>query len=222
MDLGNSSKINLSLLIIVTIVLIWSVYKPAEYLTWIAEVGPGVVAIIIAIVTYNRFRLTVLSYYIIAILCILTFIGGHYTYDDVPLFNWIENTFDLHRNHYDRLGHFLKGLGAIFVREILIRNTQLTKGAWLFAVTTSIVLAIAAFYEIIEWLSTKLPNGGKETNEFLGMQGDIWDAQWDMTFALVGSILTLLIFSRLHDKLLNKLSNSSDVQSSNSEKNIEF
>ena len=218
MDLGNSSKINLSLLMIVTIVLIWSVYKPADYLTWIAEVGPGVVAIIIVIATYNRFRLTVLSYFIIATLSILTFIGGHYTYEEVPLFNWIENTFDLQRNHYDRFGHFLKGLGAIVVREILIRNTQLTKGAWLFAVTTSIMLAIAAFYEIIEWLSTMLTNEEKETNEFLGMQGDIWDAQWDMTFALVGSILALLIFSRLHDKLLNKLRNSTDVESSNSEK----
>lgn len=208
MDLGNSSKINLSLLTIVTIVLIWSVYKPAEYLTWIAEVGPGVVVIIIAIVTYNRFRLTVLSYFIVAILSILTFIGGHYTYDDVPLFNWIENTFDLQRNHYDRFGHFLKGLGAIVVREILIRNTQLTKGAWLFGITTSIMLAVAAFYEIIEWLSTKLPNGEEGTKEFLGMQGDIWDAQWDMTFALVGSIIALLIFSRQHDKLLKKLSDS--------------
>jgi len=205
MDLDNSLKFNLSLLMIVTIVLIWSAYKPAEYLTWIAEVGPGALAIIIAIATYNRFRLTLLSYFIIAILTILTFIGGHYTYEEVPLFNWIENTFDLNRNHYDRFGHFLKGLGAIVVREILIRNTQLTKGGWLFAVTTSIMLAIAAFYEIIEWLSTKLPNGEEETNQFLGMQGDIWDAQWDMTFALVGSILTLLIFSRLHDKMLNKL-----------------
>ncbi|WP_017381542.1 DUF2238 domain-containing protein [Paenisporosarcina sp. TG-14] len=208
MDLGNSSKINISLLTIVTIVLIWSVYKPAEYLTWIAEVAPGVVVIIIAIVTYNRFRLTVLSYFIVAILSILTFIGGHYTYDDVPLFNWIENTFDLQRNHYDRFGHFLKGLGAIVVREILIRNTQLTKGAWLFGITTSIMLAVAAFYEIIEWLSTKLPNREDGTKEFLGMQGDIWDAQWDMTFALVGSIIALLIFSRQHDKLLKKLSDS--------------
>lgn len=206
MDLGNSSKINLSLLTIVTIVLIWSVYKPAEYLTWIAEVAPGVVVIIIAIVSYNRFRLSVLSYFIVAILSILTFIGGHYTYDDVPLFNWIENTFDLHRNHYDRFGHFLKGLGAIVVREILIRNTQLTKGAWLFGITTSIMLAVAAFYEIIEWLSTKLTKGEEGTKEFLGMQGDIWDAQWDMTFALVGSIIALLIFSRQHDKLLKKLS----------------
>ncbi|QBP42424.1 DUF2238 domain-containing protein [Paenisporosarcina antarctica] len=208
MDLGTSSKINLSLLTIVTIVLIWSAYKPAEYLTWIAEVGPSVVVIIIAIVTYNRFRLTVLSYFIVAILSILTFIGGHYTYDDVPLFNWIENTFDLQRNHYDRFGHFLKGLGAIVVREILIRNTQLTKGAWLFSITTSIMLAVAAFYEIIEWLSTKFTNGEEGTKEFLGMQGDIWDAQWDMTFALVGSIIALLIFSRQHDKLLKKLRDS--------------
>ena len=104
----------------------------------------------------------------------------------------------------DRFGHFLKGLSAILIRELLLRKTQLTRGAWLFGITVSIVLAVAALYEIIEWLSTKISSGGKVSKDFLGMQGDQWDAQWDMALALVGSILALLLFSKLHDKLLRE------------------
>lgn len=91
------------------------------------------------------------------------------------------------------------------IREILLRKTQLTKGAWLTGITISILLAIAAFYEIIEWLSTRISKGSKGTKDFLGMQGDRWDAQWDMFLALLGTILTLLFFTKLHDKYLKRL-----------------
>ena len=202
MHTSKHSKIHLTLLAIVTVVFIWSVFRPAAYLDWLAEVSPAVVILSIVIATYNKFRFTTLSYFIIALLSILTFIGGHYTYSEVPLFNWIKDEFDLHRNNYDRFGHFLKGLSAIVIREILLAFTPLTKGAWLSGITISIVLAIAALYEIIEWLSTKISKGGKTSKDFLGMQGDQWDAQWDMSLAFVGAVLTLIIFSNIHDKLL--------------------
>jgi putative membrane protein len=202
---GKSNTIHLFLLLFVTAVFIWSMIKPVgRYLTWTLEVSPAVVGMIIVIATYNKFRLTTLSYTIIAILAILTFVGGHYTYSKVPLFNWIKDVFDLKRNHYDRFGHFLKGLFAIIIREILLRKTPLTKGPWLFAIITSISLAIASLYEIIEWLVSKITKGGKAAKDFLGTQGDIWDTQWDMSFTLVGSILTLLILSKLHNRLLKK------------------
>lgn len=207
MVLDKEAKLHFSLLVVVIVVFIWSVIKPAVFWTWVAEASPSVVVLIIIIFTYKKFRLTSLSYWIIAILSILTFIGGHYTYAEVPLFNWIKDEFNLQRNHYDRFGHFLKGLSAIVVREILIRNTPLTKGSWLFAISTSIVLAIAALYEIVEWLSTKLHFAKKASEDFLGMQGDEWDAQWDMSFALIGAILALLIFSKLHNRQLEKLNN---------------
>lgn len=204
MELVRISKVHIALLLVVTIIFIWSVIKPVSYLDWLAEVSPGVVILIIVIATYNKFRFTTLSYFIIAILSILTFIGGHYTYSEVPFFNWIQDEFDLKRNNYDRFGHFLKGLSAIVIRELLLRKTQLTRGAWLFGITVSIVLAVAALYEIIEWASTKINGGEEATTDFLGMQGDQWDAQWDMALALVGSILALLLFSKLHDKLLRE------------------
>ena len=205
MDWDKGTKIHVALLIVVGIVFIWSVIMPANFWTWVAEGSPGIVVLMIVIATYHKFRFTTLSYFIMAILSILTFIGGHYTYEEVPLFNWIKDEFHLERNHYDRLGHFLKGLGVIVVRELLIRQTPLTKGKLLSGIAISIVLAIAALYEIIEWLSTKLPISRQVNKDFLGMQGDKWDAQWDMSLALLGAILSLLIFSKLHDKLLKKL-----------------
>ncbi|MFJ8460497.1 DUF2238 domain-containing protein [Lysinibacillus xylanilyticus] len=204
MDKDKHWKIHVTLLLIVVIIFVWSVIKPATYLDWLAEVSPAVVAIIIVVAIYNKFRFTTFSYVIIALLSILTFIGGHYTYAEVPLFNWIKEEFHLQRNNYDRFGHFLKGLMAIVIREILIRKTPLTKGAWLTGITISIMLAIAALYEIIEWLSTKVSKGGKGAKDFLGMQGDRWDAQWDMFLALIGTILTLLLFTKFHDKLLKR------------------
>ncbi|WP_141540183.1 DUF2238 domain-containing protein [Bacillus pseudomycoides] len=201
---NKSTVIHLFLLLVVTAVFIWSVINPARYSTWAAEAIPAVLGLIIIIATYNKFRLTTLSYMIIAILAIIMFVGGHYTYSKVPLFNWIKDIFDLNRNHYDRFGHLIKGLFTIVIREILLRKTQLTKGPWLVTISISISLAVAALYEIIEWLAFKIAKGGKVVKDFLGMQGDIWDAQWDMSLALVGSILALVTLSALHNRLLKK------------------
>ncbi|KAA9018330.1 DUF2238 domain-containing protein [Niallia endozanthoxylica] len=200
-----STKIHLFLLLAVAAVFIWSVIKPAGYLTWALEVTPAVVLLIIIIATYNTFRLTTLSYIIIAILAIMMFVGGHYTYSRVPLFNWIKDDFHFNRNHYDRFGHLLKGLLAIVIRELLLRKTPLTKGPWLGTITISISLAIASLYEIIEWLVSKITKGGKAAKDFLGTQGDIWDTQWDMSLTLGGSILALFIFSKLHNRLLKNV-----------------
>jgi putative membrane protein len=200
----NSIRIHLLLLLLVTVVFIWSLIKPKGYMIWTMEVLPIVVLLIIVIATYNKFRLTTLSYIIIAILSIAMFIGAHYTYSKVPLFNWIKDHYDLNRNHYDRFGHFLKGLFTIVYREILIRRTPLTKGAWLNAVTLSFALAFGALYEIIEWLASIISKGGKASKEFLGTQGDFWDAQWDMSLTLIGSIIVLLTLSKLHNNLLRK------------------
>lgn len=204
MGYPKKSRIHIILFAFVILVLIWSAINPLDYLDWLAEVSPGAVIIIILALAYKKFRFTTLSYFIVAFLCILTFIGGHYTYSEVPLFNWIKDEFDLKRNNYDRMGHFFKGFSAIVVRELLLRLTPLSKGAWLFGITTSIILAAAALYEIIEWLSTKIAKGGKVSKDFVGMQGDQWDAQWDMALAFIGCVIALLILSKWHNKLLKK------------------
>ncbi|AGK53340.1 DUF2238 domain-containing protein [Bacillus sp. 1NLA3E] len=199
-----SNYIHLLILVIVIAVFIWSFIKPVQYSDWILEVSPALIGLMMAIVIYNKFRLTTLSYIIIALLSILVFVGGHYTYSKVPLFDWIKDHFNLRRNHYDRFGHFFKGLITILLREILLKKSPLVKGKWLFVITVSMSLAIAAFYEINEWIFSKLAHGGKTAKNFLGTQGDIWDAQWDMAFTLGGSILAYLFLANLHNRLLKQ------------------
>lgn len=195
---------HLFLFIIVLIVFIWSLINPAAYSSWILEAGPAIVLLAIVLFLYKKFRLTTLSYTIIAFVTILVFIGGHYIYSNVPLFDWLKETLDLKRNHYDRFGHLMKGLTAIIIREILLRKTLINKGIWLNGITVSIVLAIAALYEIIEWLFAMVTSDGKASKNFLGMQGDIWDAQWDMAFTLIGSFIALILFTKMHDRLLKR------------------
>jgi putative membrane protein len=198
------SSIHFFLLFVVMLVLIWALIKPEEgYMVLLMEVLPSVLVLVFLISRYNQFRLTTVSYVIITLLVILTFIGGHYSYSKVPLFTWIKDYFDLQRNHYDRFGHFLKGLMVIVIIEILLRKTVLLKSKTTNFIALCITLAIGAFYEIIEWASTKIGKEGKATKDFLGMQGDIWDAQWDMSLLLVGSILSL-IFTRILYKGLEK------------------
>lgn len=211
MATNTSSKIHAICLLFVTAVFIWSAIWPTGYLIWTMEVLPAVVGLIAAIALYKKFRLTSLSYVIIAFLSILMFIGGHYTYAKVPVFNWVKDYFDLHRNNYDRVGHFFKGFIVIVIREIILRKTSLTRGPWVAAVVLSFSLAIAALYEIIEWLAAKIMNGNKASTDFLGTQGDIWDSQWDMSLTLIGSIFALGIFSKLHTKLLQKKAKKSSI-----------
>ncbi|WP_420489566.1 DUF2238 domain-containing protein [Neobacillus niacini] len=196
------SWVHLFLLLIVILVLIWSLIKPVEgYGVLLMEISPSVLVLLFLIARYNHFRFTTVSYVIIALLVILTFIGGHYSYAKVPLFTWIKDYFDLKRNDYDRFGHFLKGLMVIVIIELLVRKTALLKSKTTNFIAVCIVLAIGALYEIIEWLSTKLGHEGKSTKDFLGMQGDIWDSQKDMALLLVGSILSLFFIKILYKGL---------------------
>lgn len=210
-DQTNSTKIHLSLLFIIIVVLIWSIIKPFRYMNWAAECVPTLIGLFILIITYHRFRLTTMSYVIITLLSILMLIGGHYTFAKVPLFDWIKEAFDLKRNDYDRFSHFLKGLFTIVIREFLIRKVRIERGALLAIISVGILLSIAALYEILEMIFYKILKGSQVSQRFLGMQGDIWDSDWDMTVALIGSILSLLLLSKLHDKALKKLKNEREI-----------
>lgn len=205
MSRKKGSSIHFFLLLVVVFVLIWSLIKPEEgYMIWLVEVLPSLLVLLFLISRYNQFRLSTISYVIITLLVLLTVIGGHYSYSKVPLFTWIKDYFDLQRNHYDRFGHFLKGLMVIVVIEILLRKTALVKSKTTNFIALCITLAIGTFYEIIELASIKIGKEGKTTEDFLGMQGDIWDAQWDMASLLVGSILSLFFFTKVLYKGLKK------------------
>lgn len=192
---------NRVLLVIVCLVFIWSGIRPADRMTWVLEVFPVVIGAPILLVTYRYFRLTPLAYWLLTIHAVILMVGGHYTYAQVPLGFWLQDAFDLSRNHYDRIGHIAQGfIPAILVREILVRLSPLRPGAWLGFLVVSVCLAISAFYEMIEWWVAVA--AGVAAEAFLATQGDVWDTQWDMFLALCGATVAVLTLSRVHDRQL--------------------
>ncbi|HOP29981.1 MAG TPA: DUF2238 domain-containing protein [Spirochaetota bacterium] len=186
-------------LTIFTAVMIWSLINPYDIPTWFMEALPALAALAVLVYTYKKFRLADITYWFILIHCIILFVGAHYTYARVPLFDWIKDAFELSRNNYDKLGHLAQGfIPAMVIREVLIRTSPLRPGKWLFFIVSSIALAISAFYELIEWWTAVLYGDG--SIEFLGLQGYIWDAQSDMFFALTGSIIAQIIFMKMIDR----------------------
>jgi putative membrane protein len=185
-------------------VLIWSGINPKDYLTWFLETAPAMMAFIILMVTRQSFQLTGLAYGLILILSLILMIGGHYTYAEVPLFDWFKESFNLDRNNFDKAAHFAQGfVPAIIAREIIIRNHVVTNTSWLNFFVICICLAISAFYELIEWCVAIVSKEAAEA--FLGTQGYIWDTQSDMAYALLGTILALVTLKHTHDRQISKL-----------------
>ena len=194
----------LALLVLVAIALVLSGLAPTDRGTWWLEIFPILIGAPILVATYRRFPLTTFVYTLLAVHALILMLGGHYTYARVPLGFWVQDLFGFARNHYDRLGHFAQGfIPAILVREILLRTSPLRRGRWLFVLVTAVCLAFSACYEFIEWGAAVL--GGESADAFLGTQGDVWDTQWDMLFALIGAITAQLTLSKVHDRSLQKL-----------------
>ncbi|MDA0690844.1 MAG: DUF2238 domain-containing protein [Nitrospinae bacterium] len=192
------------LLLVYALVFIWSAISFHDAFTWFLEVLPAVIGLVILFGTYSKFFFTRIAYILILIHAIILMVGGHYTYAEVPLFDWIKEIFDLERNHYDRVGYFAQGfIPAIVGREILLRSSPLQPGKWLFFIVVCICMTLSVSYEFIEWwvaLAT-----GTDADAFLGTQGDIWDTQWDMAFATVGAILSQTLLGNAHDRALKSI-----------------
>src|ERR1051326_6995377 len=187
-----------------TIVLAWSAIHPHDYFTWILEVFPALLALLALAATYRKFQFTTFVYSLIVLHACILFVGGHYTYAEVPLFNWIRDLFHLTRNDYDRVGHFAQGfVPALVAREVLLRRKIVLRRGWLFFIVLSICLAISAAYELLEWRVAVAT--GSAADAFLGTQGDPWDTQEDMATAALGAITALLLFSGWHDRAMAKM-----------------
>lgn len=189
------------LLALVGIVLVWSLVHPHDYLTWLLEVFPALIGGAIVIATYRRFRFTNLVYTLIAIHAIILMIGGHYTYAEVPLFNWLRDAGVFARNDYDKVGHLAQGfVPALITRELLLRTSPLGRGRWLPTMAIAVPGAISAAYEIFEWWVSVAT--GSAGDAFLGTQGYVWDTQSDMLMCFIGAAAALVLLSRWHDAQL--------------------
>jgi len=186
------------------LLLVLSGIHPFDRTTWVLEIFPVLIALPVLWATHRRFPLTSLLYSLIFVHALVLMVGGKYSYARVPLGFEIEGLLHLGRNPYDKIGHFFQGfVPALIAREILIRGEFVRGRKMLAFLFVCVVLAISASYELIEWASAVAL--GQGADEFLGTQGDSWDTQSDMLFALIGGIMAMLFLSRIHDRQIRRL-----------------
>ena len=188
----------------------WSWIAPHDRFTWWMEAAPAVLGAVLILVFQKLFPLSTLLLVLLGLHCVVLLAGAHYTYARVPLFDWIRDATGGTRNNYDKLGHFMQGfVPAILAREFLLRTSPLRDGGggrpsrWLPFLVASVCLAFSAFYELVEWLTAVTQ--GAAADDFLGTQGDVWDTQTDMAFALVGATAALFFLPGLHNRSLAKV-----------------
>jgi putative membrane protein len=175
--------------------------------TWLLEVFPVLVALPLLAATYRRFSLTGLLYCLIFVHALVLIVGGTYTYARVPFGFWMQDVLALGRNPYDKLGHFMQGLVPVLVaREILLRGAYVSGRRMAGFLSGCVALAISAFYELIEWWVALAI--GQDADAFLGTQGDPWDTQSDMFFALIGALAGLALLSKLQDRQIGLLTSN--------------
>jgi putative membrane protein len=192
------------LLALIVAGLVLSGLKPADRVTWLLEVAPILVGLVVLVATYRRFPLTPLAYRLIFLLSVLLMIGGHYTYARVPAGLAVQEWLGFGRNNYDRLVHFVGGfVPAILGRELVRRQTHMRRPGWLFVFVSFGCLAGGALYEFLEWWAAAAT--GADADAFLATQGDPWDTQWDMFLTFLGAITALLLLSGKHERELKRL-----------------
>lgn len=205
MGMENSALKHLSgLTVFCLIALAISSLQPFDRTTWWLEVAPVLIALPILWATRRPFPLTPLLYACIGLHALVLIVGGTYSYARVPFGFELQSWLDLSRNPYDKIGHFAQGfVPALVAREILLRGGYVQGRKMLAFVVVCIVLAISASYELIEWAAALAL--GQGADEFLGTQGDPWDTQSDMGFALLGALVALLTLARWQDRQIARL-----------------
>ena len=187
------------------LVTVWSFIGTADLFTWVFELMLGIAGVLFLACIQKQFRFSNFFLSVVFIHYVILALGAHYTYAEMPLFDWIQQQFDLQRNHFDRVGHFMQGLTpALVVVEWLTRRSELTSIRIVSTAAISAGLAFSALYEVLEWLWVILfyPDSGPE---WLGMQGDPWDAQADMFMALCGALLAVSLLSGFHRRSIKAL-----------------
>ena len=201
--INNNQKVNIYY-VLLYLLIIWSSINPKSYLTWSLEITPLIIASIIFFKTLKSSHFTGMLLTWVFIASCLTVIGGHFTFSEVPFFNWIKEISNLNRNHFDKLVHFVMGIEmSILTKEVLISKKVILKRNWINWISLAISTSLGVMYEFVEW-GVAVVAGGDAT-DFLGAQGDIWDAQSDLFYAVVGSMIILFIFDKYHINKINRL-----------------
>ena len=189
---------------IVSLFLIISGIAPHDRFTWWLEISWVILGLILCTVCYFRkIEYSVSLKWAIFLHAIILIYGGWYTYELVPLGEWMKDVFSFTRNHYDRIGHLAQGFfPAILFREVLFRNHAAKKGFWLELFVFALCMSFSGIFEIIEFASAMA--FGEASNAYLGSQGDVWDAQWDMIMCGIGALVSIFVWGPFHLKELVK------------------
>lgn len=192
--MNRHKQIQISLAALCGVAWIAAAIRPFDRQAWILE---NILLIIFAagfLLPHSRLQLSTASHFCVAAFVILHIVGAHYTYAQMPVGLWAKNYFDLPRNPYDRFAHGAFGfLLALPIRELLLRFTG-TKRTWSSWLALTVILAVSGLFEIIESTVAEMVAPGKGV-DWLGGQGDEWDAQNDMAAAMVGALLMLAVIA---------------------------
>jgi putative membrane protein len=200
----NQSRLLIGPTVVMLAGLVWSGWHPYDRATWWMEVAPVIIVLPILWATRRSFPLTTLLLVLVTLHACVLMLGGAYTYARVPLGFAMQEWWQLSRNPYDKIGHFMQGfVPAIAAREILLRGGHVRGRKMLAFLVVCFVLAVSASYELIEWAAALAL--GQGADEFLGTQGDPWDTQSDMFLALIGAVSALVLLSVLHDRQIAAL-----------------
>ena len=187
--------------VLLALFLIRSGVSPNDRIVWALETFWVTIAIAMWALWLRRKPATGTVFYVLVVHAVILIVGGIYTYSLVPAGAWVQEWMGRPRNDYDRLGHFIQGFAPVLLwREVFIRGAIVRRGGWLGVIVVGMCLAFSAFFELLEFAGALF--AGDVGVNFLGAQGDIWDAQWDMLFCFVGSILSLFTLGYLQDREL--------------------
>jgi putative membrane protein len=179
--------------------LVWSGIDPFDRLTWALEVCWVVAAIALWVLWLRRLPATAVTFWVVVVHAVILVVGGIYTYAHVPIGLWVQEWMGRPRNDYDRLGHFIQGFApALIWREVFIRKAIVAGRGWLSVIVVGMCLAFSALFELLEFASALLL--GEDSINFLGAQGDVWDAQWDMLFCMVGAAMAVAMLGAMQDR----------------------
>ncbi len=197
-------RLLIALGLLVLACVLWSGVAPYERGTWWMEIAPVLIVAPVLGFTWRRYPLSTLLYVLIALHALVLIGGGAYSYARVPLGFWIQDALHLGRNPYDKLGHFMQGLvPAMAARELLLQHGYVSSQRMAAFLAVCVAMAISAVYELVEWGAALAL--GQGATEFLGTQGDPWDTQSDMFYALIGATLAVTILRRWHDRQIKSM-----------------